>query len=73
MGNQNKKKPLKRYLILTGIAFQMGAIMYLAAYLGKKFDEQSGNDQKTYTLIATLIGLVASIWIVLKQLNRLNN
>ena len=72
MSNPNKKRPLKRYLILTGIAFQMGAIMYLAAYIGRKLDENTGTDQKTYTLIATLIGLVVSIWIVLKQLNSLN-
>ena len=72
MSSQNKKRPPNRYLVLTGIAFQMGAIIYLAAYLGKKMDNSINPEQKTYTLIITLVGLVIAIWLVLKQVKRLN-
>jgi hypothetical protein len=36
MGVKKKKKPLNKYLQLTSIAFQMGATIYLAVYIGKK-------------------------------------
>lgn len=72
MNKAKKKKQLNRYLQLTGIAFQMGATIYLAAYFGKKLDEHFQNEKKLITLLFILIGLAASIWIVLRQLKKIN-
>ena len=73
MNSPQKKKQHNKYLQLTGIAFQMGATMYLAAYLGKKLDEYFQTEKRIYTLIATLLGLVISIWNVLQQLKKINH
>lgn len=68
-----KKKQLNKYIQLTGIAFQMGATIYVAAYLGRKLDEYFQNEKKICTLILILLGLAASIWNVLRQLKNINN
>ncbi|NQV78335.1 MAG: AtpZ/AtpI family protein [Lutibacter sp.] len=71
MGKPQKKRQLNRYIQLTGVAFQMGATMYLAAYLGKKIDSYFQNEKKFGTLLLLLIGLSVSIWNVLRQLKNI--
>ncbi|NQY06833.1 MAG: AtpZ/AtpI family protein [Flavobacteriaceae bacterium] len=71
-----KSKPNKqpnRYLILTGAAFQMGATIYLAAFCGKKLDQKFPNEQGWFTIGLTLLGVVVSMYLLLKQVNRLND
>jgi len=64
-----KKQP-KNWLIFTGLAFQIGAVMYLMISLGgwaqKKWDITS----KWPTLAAASIGLVMILLLINKQSNR---
>ncbi len=73
MSNQKQKKSLNKYIRFTGIAFQLGATIYLAAYLGKWLDTKFLMQKKLFTLGFILIGLIASIWSIVKQLNKMNN
>lgn len=73
MSNQKPKKSLNKYIRFTGIAFQLGATIYLAAYLGKWLDTKFLMQKKLFTLGFILIGLIASIWSIVKQLNKINN
>ncbi|MCF6347780.1 MAG: AtpZ/AtpI family protein [Flavobacteriaceae bacterium] len=73
MSNQKQKKSLNKYIRFTGIAFQLGATIYLAAYLGKWLDTKFLMQKKLFTLGFILIGLIASIWSIVKQLNKINN
>lgn len=66
--NPKKKKPLNKYIRFTGIAFQLGIIMYLAAYFGKMLDARYGNDKNLFTLALSLLGLIAAIYLIVKQL-----
>ena len=50
----------------------MGATIFLCAWGGKKLDEHYGNEKKWFTIGLVLFGLLASIYLVLKQLKRLN-
>ncbi len=68
-----KKDPLKNALALTGIAFEMGVIIYLAVKGGNWLDVHYETEKKYFTVIATLLGVAISIWLVLQQLKRLNN
>lgn len=62
-----------RYIQLTGIAFEMMAIMFVFIWLGKKGDEKWGDEgSNIYTLFGTLIGLGVSLYLVLKQLKNIN-
>jgi len=65
------KNNLKNFAVLSGIAFEMGAIIFLSVKAGVWLDERYQNDKKIYTAIATLIGVAISIWLVLRQIKRL--
>ncbi len=67
-GNQRKK-----YLALTGIAFEMGGIIFLSAYIGKKLDMYYQFDKKWCTMGFVIFGVVSSLYLVIKQLDRINN
>jgi hypothetical protein len=70
---EKNKNPYSKYLQLTSIAFQMMAIMFIFIWLGKKADDKWGNPGTNYfTLIGTLAGLGVSLYIILKQLKKLN-
>ncbi|MCM4167946.1 hypothetical protein KCTC52924_01234 [Arenibacter antarcticus] len=67
----NKNNGLKNAAILSGIAIQMGIIIFLAAQGGKWLDAYLGMESKTFTIIITLLGVAISIYLVLQQLKRI--
>ncbi len=73
MSNQKQKKSLNKYVRFTGIAFQLGATIYLATYIGKWLDTKFLMEKKIFTLVLILVGLIASIWSIVKQLDKINN
>lgn len=66
-----KNNNLKNVAILSGIAFEMGAIIFLAAKGGIWLDDHFQNEKRIFTAIATLLGVAISIWLVLRQLKRI--
>ncbi|MCX2838841.1 AtpZ/AtpI family protein [Salinimicrobium sp. MT39] len=70
---KNKNSQLKNWAVFTGIAFQMGATIFLCAWIGKKLDERYPMEKNWFTIGFVLFGLVASVYVVLKQLKRYNN
>ncbi|QCX01830.1 AtpZ/AtpI family protein [Aggregatimonas sangjinii] len=66
-----KKNTLKNAVMLSGIAFEMGAIIFLAVQGGLWLDKNYQTEKPYYTAIATLIGVAISIWVVLLQLKRI--
>ncbi len=72
MAQDRKKNPYAKYLQLTTIAFQMMAIMFVFIWLGQKADENWNETDKNYfTLLGTLVGLGVSLYLILKQLKRM--
>tara|TARA_B100001059_G_C17759611_1_gene542022 strand:+ start:324 stop:551 length:228 start_codon:yes stop_codon:yes gene_type:complete len=71
--DSSPKKPLKNALILTGVAFQMGATTYLFVLLGNWLDKTYNHGESTYVAITTIAGVVVSLYLVIKQLNHLNS
>jgi F0F1-type ATP synthase assembly protein I len=71
--DKNKNSQLKNWAVFTGIAFQMGATIFLCAWVGKKLDERYPMEKNWFTIGFVLFGLVASVYVVLKQLKRYNN
>jgi hypothetical protein len=66
-----KKNNLKHVAVLSGIAFEMGAIIFLAAKGGIWLDTHFQSEKRIYTAMATLLGVAISIWVVLRQLKRI--
>ena len=69
---QKKDNPLKHVAILMGIGIEMGVIIYLFVMLGKWLDATYNDGQKMYIIFCTLFGVAASLFIVVKQLNRIH-
>jgi hypothetical protein len=65
-----KKQP-NRWLTFSSLAFQIGAIMYGAIRLGKYLDTFYGNQQSLFTLALSVFGLVAIIYLIVKQTKHL--
>lgn len=64
-----KKQP-KNWLIFSGLAFQIGIVMYTMIYLGGWIQEKCDISSKWPTLVASSIGLVLVLLIIIKQGNR---
>jgi membrane protein DedA with SNARE-associated domain len=67
------KNEAKYWLSLTGIAVQMGVIIYLGAKLGQWLDIKYQNEKNTYTIILTLVAVAISMYLVIQQTKKLNS
>ena len=61
------------WLILTGIAVQMGVIIYLGAWFGGWLDEKYASESNTYTVFFTLFAVSVAMYLVVKQTKKLNS
>ncbi|MBL1279876.1 MAG: AtpZ/AtpI family protein [Fluviicola sp.] len=68
-----KSSPLIKYARFSAISFQMGATIFLGAYAGKMLDEKYPSNKKWFTIGLTLFAVAMSLYIVLRQVNRLNS
>ncbi|MCB0383037.1 MAG: AtpZ/AtpI family protein [Psychroserpens sp.] len=69
--NPKKVSPLKNVAILSGIGIEMGVIIYLFVMLGKWLDASYTENGKLFIVICTLLGVGISLFVVVKQLNRI--
>lgn len=63
---------IKRWAVLSAIAIEMGAIIYLFVQLGKWLDVTYNAGGKGYLIACTLAGVAISLFLVVKQTNRLH-
>ncbi|MCK0144139.1 AtpZ/AtpI family protein [Arenibacter sp. F26102] len=73
----NQQKPpkknngLKNAALLSGIALEMGGIIFLSAKGGKWLDDYFEMESKTFLIVLTLLGVAVAIYLVLQQLKRI--
>ena len=66
--NKNKnKKNLNDYAKYSGIAFQMGIIIFAGVLGGKKIDEYFSLETPIFTLILSLLSVGLAIYISIKD------
>lgn len=70
--SQNPKKPFRNYLVFSGIAVQMGLIIYLGVYLGKWIDGKMAYQKRYFTILFTFMAMVIAIYAVIAQLKKFN-
>jgi Sec-independent protein secretion pathway component TatC len=56
--------------VLSGIAVEMGVIIYLAARGGMWLDDYFQTDRRLFTAGCTILGVALSLWLVLRQVKR---
>jgi F0F1-type ATP synthase assembly protein I len=68
---KNQKKPqnkgLNDYAKYTGIAAQMAMIIFLTTWGGIKLDHLAGFSNPVFTIILSLLGVFAAIYIAIKD------
>lgn len=69
--NENKKQHNK-FLRFTAIATQMGLTIYLGGKLGEWLDSKYINEHQMFTKICAIVAIFASIYSVIKQVNKLS-
>ena len=67
---KKKKKQLDNYLRFSGLGFQMLAIIGLATWLGNYIDSKQSRGFPLFTVVLSLIGVFASLYLVLKEVNK---
>jgi len=79
MGKKNKKekreksnKPLRKWAVFTGLAFQMGATIGVAVYIGILLDEKYSKNFPLYTIILAFLGIFGAIYTVMRQIKKIN-
>lgn len=65
-------KEKNRFLLLTGVAIQMGVTIFLGAYFGKMLDEKYPSDKKWFTMSLTILAVFISLYNILNQLKKIN-
>ena len=66
----NKNKPLNKWIQLISIPAQMGMVIFLFAYLGQYLDEKYQSEN--YVKIFTVVGVILAMYNVIRQVNQLN-
>ncbi len=65
----NKRKAASvNYAKYSGMAFQMGATVFLGAFIGKKIDEHFATEKPYFTILLAIVGISASLYLILKDL-----
>lgn len=67
-----KKQTNNRWLALINIPIQMGAIIFLFAYLGNWLDEKYPNSNTIFVKISTLVGVAIAFYNINRQLKDIN-
>lgn len=72
MDNPQKKKSRNKWLALISIPTQMGAIVFLFAYLGRWLDSKYPNPHQVYVKILTIVGVAIAFYNINRQLKEIN-
>ncbi|RZK76838.1 MAG: AtpZ/AtpI family protein [Pedobacter sp.] len=66
----NNKKEVNNFAKYSSISFQMLATIGVFAFIGYKLDEYKQTKTPIFTAIFSLVGVVISLYQVVKQLNK---
>lgn len=75
MEQQEKKEIEKEGKALArwgGLGFQMAAIIGLSCWLGVYLDKRNGGETKWWTIGLSLFGIACALYLVFKEVSRLN-
>ena len=70
--SQETKRNFSKFARLSGIGVQMGATIFLGAYLGRYLDQKYPMEKKWFTIGLTLLSVGLSLYNVLRQVNKMN-
>lgn len=69
---KNNKSQLNKYIRFSGVAIQMGVIIYLGSLLGKWLDQKYPNENELYLKICTLAAVFGAMYSVIRGVSKLS-
>ena len=73
MSPKKNNSNVKRWAILSAIGIEMGVIIYVFVQLGLWLDKTYTDNGKWFLIIGTFLGIAISLYLVIKQTNKLNS
>ena len=70
MESNERRKNVNNFARYSAISFQMLATIGIFAFAGYKLDDYFKNDTRLVTALLSLLGVVISLYQVVKQLNK---
>jgi len=70
MIQNNKLKPLNKWIQLISIPAQMGIVIFLFSYLGQYLDAKYQSEN--YVKIFTVLGVFLALYNVIRQVNQMS-
>jgi len=67
---EKETNSLSKYAYYSGLGFQMIAIIGVFTFIGYKIDERMSNEKPIFTAILSLLGVVVSLYSVIKSVNK---
>lgn len=68
-----KRRP-NRWIILTGLVFQMAAIIGVLTYAGYRLDlRQHASSTPTFTIIFSLAGVAIALYVAIRDVTKLSD
>lgn len=67
---KDKGRPPNAFIRYSGMALQMGIIIALGVFGGQKLDEHFSTDSPIFTIVLSLIGVAAALYLTIKDLNK---
>lgn len=61
------------YLRFSSLGLQMGGIIAFFTWLGTFLDKKQVNEIPVWTIILSLFGVTASLYLVIKEVNKIDN
>lgn len=58
----------KKWMVFSGIAFQMAFLIGIGAFIGVKLDQNFPNEYSLFTIIFSLSGVFLGLYVVIRQL-----
>jgi uncharacterized membrane protein len=67
-----EKRP-NRWIILSGLVFQMAAIIGVLTYAGYRLDmRQRASSTPTFTIILSLVGVAIALYVAIREVSKLS-
>jgi F0F1-type ATP synthase assembly protein I len=69
---ERKKRDFSAYAKYSAAGFQMFAVIAVFAFIGYKIDENRNAKQPLFTAFFSLVGVLASLYLVIRSIKNLN-
>lgn len=65
--SERLKKGVNQFAKYSGLAFQMGGVIFITVWGGQKLDEITASKTPVFTIVLSLLGVIGAIYVAIKD------